>query len=133
MERQGLLGWPSWVGVVVDDLQRQRRFWGGLLGVAEDHSGPDFVSFKIGGGRTFELIERSGDPQYDRVRFQVAFEVEDIERAREELIDRGVESISEIFPDQEAPWAYFRDPEGNVFAIKQRPAGGSHHKGGIGP
>jgi catechol 2,3-dioxygenase-like lactoylglutathione lyase family enzyme len=84
-----LLGWPTWVGVVVDDLERQRRFWGDLLGVPEHHSGPDFVDFDMGDGRSFELIERSDDPQYDRPRFQIGFEVEDVERVREELIRRG--------------------------------------------
>jgi hypothetical protein len=86
--------------------------WDDLLGVPEDHSADDFVDFGLGEGRSFELIERSSEPQYDRRRFQVAFEVEDIEGARQELIDRGVESISEIFPDHESPWTYFRDPEG---------------------
>lgn len=121
MSESGLLGWPTWIGVVVDDLERQRRFWGDLLGLPEDHSGSDYVDFEAGGGRSFELIQRSDDPQYDRIRFQVGFEVDDIERAREELIQRGVEPISDIFPDEEAPWAYFRDPEGNVFEIRQRP------------
>lgn len=109
---QQLLGWPTWIGVVVEDLERQRSFWGGLLGLPEDHSGPDFVDFELGNGRSFELIQRSDDPQYDHVRFQVGFEVDDIEAAREELIERGVESISEIFPDETSAWAYFRDPRG---------------------
>lgn len=116
-----LLGWPTWIGVIVEDLERQRSFWGDLLGIPEDHSGPDFVDFELGNGRSFEIIQRSDDPQYDRVRFQVGFEVDDIEAARLELIQRGVESISEIFPDEISPWTYFRDPEGNVFEIRQRP------------
>lgn len=123
MEESRLLGWPTWIGIVVEDLGRQRRFWGDLLGLPEDHSGPDYVSFEVGPGRSFELIERSSEPQYDRLRFQVGFHVDDIERAREELIRRGVEPITEIFANSDAPWAYFRDPEGNVFAIKQRRAG----------
>jgi catechol 2,3-dioxygenase-like lactoylglutathione lyase family enzyme len=120
VERAGLLMWPTWVGIVVEDLEGQRRFWGDLLGLPEDHSGPDFVDFEMGDGRSFELIRRSDDPQYDRVRFQVGFEVVDIKSAREELIRRGVEAISDIFPDGTSPWAYFRDPEGNVFEIKQQ-------------
>lgn len=120
MDERGVLGWPTWIGVVVDDLDRQRRFWGDLLGVDEDHAGADFVDFEMGGGRNFELIVRSDEPQYDRLRFQVGFEVNDIELAREELIRRGVEPITGIFADEESPWAYFRDPEGNVFEIKQR-------------
>lgn len=118
MGKNGVLGWPTWIGVIVEDLEGQRRFWGDLLGVSEDHSGPDFVDFELGDWRSFEVIQRSDDPQYDGLRFQVGFEVEDIEAAREELIRRGVEPISEIFPDEASPWAYFRDPEGNVFAIK---------------
>jgi len=97
VDEQGLLKWPTWVGVVVDDLEGQRRFWGDLLGVPEDRSGADFVAFELGDGRTFELIERSAEPQYDRLRFQVGFDVENIEAAREQLIRRGVEQVSEIF------------------------------------
>jgi hypothetical protein len=41
MDGQRLLGWPTWVGIVVEDLPRQRQFWAELLGVPEDHSGPD--------------------------------------------------------------------------------------------
>jgi hypothetical protein len=67
-----LLGWPTWVGVVVDDLEKQRRFWGDLLAVPEHHAGPDFVDFEMGDGRSFELIQRSDDPQYDRARFRSA-------------------------------------------------------------
>jgi predicted enzyme related to lactoylglutathione lyase len=69
-------------------------------------------------GRWFELIERSDDPQYDRRRFQVGFQVSDIVRTYAELVARGVAPVTQIFEDEE-PWAYFRDPEGNVFAIKQ--------------
>jgi catechol 2,3-dioxygenase-like lactoylglutathione lyase family enzyme len=117
-----LLRWPTWIGVVVDDLDGQRRFWADVLGLPEDHSGSDFVSFKTAEGYWFELLQRSNDPEYDRRRFQVGFEVEDIETAYRELIDRGVEAITEIYAGDE-PWAYFRDPEGNVFEIKQRAPG----------
>jgi predicted enzyme related to lactoylglutathione lyase len=79
------------------------------------------VDFELGDGRSLELINQSDSPEYDGLRFQVGFEVEDIERARDELIERGVEAISPIYTDETSPWAYFRDPEGNVFEIKQRP------------
>jgi predicted enzyme related to lactoylglutathione lyase len=121
MKEQGLLSWPTWIGVVVEDLERQRRFWRELLGLEESASGSDFVHFDLPGGNIFELIERSDTPEYGRPRFQVGFAVEDIEEAREELVGKGVEPITEIVEDAEAPWAYFKDPEGNVFAIKQVP------------
>ncbi len=114
------LAWPSWIGVVVDDLEGQRRFWGDLLGLPEAGSGPDYVEFDLGEGRMFELLRRSEVPEYDRPRFQVGFAVEDIERAREEMIGRGVEPITEIARGEGSAWAYFRDPEGNLFEITQR-------------
>ena len=123
-DRRPLLDWPGWIGVVVDDLDGQGRFWGDLLGVPESGRGPDYIQFDLPGGRTFEVLLRSDEAQYDRRRFQVGFVVEDIEAARAELVRRGVEPITEILGGDDARWAYFRDPEGNVFEITQRPAEG---------
>jgi predicted enzyme related to lactoylglutathione lyase len=117
------LGWPIWIGVIVDDLGAAKRFWGELLGLAVDHEDHDYVSFTAPDGRWFELVRRSTDPEYDDVRFQVAFEVEDIERAVADLDARGIERIAGPFLEHTEPWAYFRDPEGNVFAIKTRTRG----------
>jgi predicted enzyme related to lactoylglutathione lyase len=114
------LGWPTWIGVVADDLEGQRRFWGELLGVPEIGAGPDYVEFDAGDGRTLEVLKRSESPEYDRPRFQVGFVVEDIDSARAELIRRGVEPITEIVRGDVSAWAYFRDPEGNVFEITRR-------------
>ena len=121
MDRSTKLRWPTWIGVVVDDLEAQSRFWGELLGVSPVRSGDDFVAFDLGSGRSFELIERSEDAEYDGVRFQVGFEVEDIGDAYQALKDRGAQPIGDIVDYEGAiPWAYFRDPEGNVFSIKAR-------------
>lgn len=110
-----------WVGLVVDNLERQRRFWGDLLGLPEASAGSDYVQFDMGGGRVFELLLRSELPQYDEPRFQIGFAVEDIATARAHLLRAGVEPLTEI-EGGESTWAYFRDPEGNVFEITQRSA-----------
>lgn len=123
-QHQGLLGWPTWIGVVVDDLQAQRTFWSEMLGVPEDHAGPGFAHFILPTGEIFEVIERSETPEYNGRRFQVGFEVTDIAVARAKLIRRGVMAISEVMEAASRdPWAYFLDPEGNVFEIKQRKPG----------
>jgi hypothetical protein len=90
MEHREALGWPTWVGVVVDDLERQRRFWGHLVGLPEASAGSDYVQFDMGGGRVFELLQRSERPQYDELRFQVGFAVEGIVAARAHLLRAGV-------------------------------------------
>ncbi len=117
------LGWPSWIGVVADDLARQRRFYREILGFTELAKGPDWVQFDLGGSRLLEIVQRSEQPQYDKVRYQVGYAVEDIEAAREQLISRGVQSISELEGDASAGgrWCYFLDAEGNVFELKEHP------------
>jgi predicted enzyme related to lactoylglutathione lyase len=118
----GSLRWPNWIGVVAEDFEAQRRFYGDVLGLRELDAGEDWVQFDMGFPNLFELLHRSDDPQYDRPRFQVGFAVDDIHEARRRLVERGVEAISEIDGglDSGGYWCYFRDPEGNVFEISQR-------------
>jgi len=119
------LAWPCWIGVVSENLGEQRRFYREVLGFAEVNSGDDWVHFDLGNGNLLELVQRSESPQYDRVRYQVGYAVEDIESARDELIQRGVERVTAIEGDAAAGgrWCYFRDPEGNIFEIKERAPG----------
>ena len=114
------LGWPIWIGVVAEDLEAQAAFYRDILGWRQTGSGEDYVHFEVD-GRLFEVLARSSLPQYDARRVQVGFEVDDIAVARAALITAGVEPISGI-EGGETPggrWAYFRDPEGNVFEIKE--------------
>ncbi len=114
------LHWPTWIGVVADDLDAQRSFYTDVLGLTEKQVGDGWAEFDLD-GHLFELIERQALPQYDGTRYQVGFTVEDIEVARATLIGRGVEAISEIQGGAETlnRWCYFRDPEGNVFEITE--------------
>jgi catechol 2,3-dioxygenase-like lactoylglutathione lyase family enzyme len=121
-----LLGWPSWIGVVLEDLEAGRRFYRDVLGMAEVDAGEGWVQFDGGGGMTFELLALDpATPAYDGRRYQVGFTVSDIQRAREELVRRGVEPVGEIEggPEAGSYWSYFRDLEGNVFEITQRLGG----------
>jgi len=55
------LGWPTWIGVVAEDLEAQRRFYREVLGLEETAHGEGWVQFGVG-GRMFEVIARTGDP-----------------------------------------------------------------------
>jgi catechol 2,3-dioxygenase-like lactoylglutathione lyase family enzyme len=119
--RHPVVGWPTWLGLVCDDLEAQRAWYGEVLGLRETGAGQDWVQFDLA-GHVFELlrVDRSR-PQYDARRFQVGFEVAEIHSAREVLTRGGARAISKVEggPESGGYWAYFRDPEGNVFEVKQ--------------
>ena len=117
------LGWPTWVGVVADDLDAQASYYSNILGLQETERGDHFVMFNMGGDNRLELLKRDPSlPQYAVRRFQVGFVVKDIVAAREELLTKGVKPVTEILggPDSQAYWCYFEDPEGNLFEITQK-------------
>jgi catechol 2,3-dioxygenase-like lactoylglutathione lyase family enzyme len=116
-----MLRWPVWIGIVCDDLPSQRHFYRNVLGLKELRSGKDFVWFDFD-GKLLELLAKSPLPQYDRRRVSFAFAVDDIRSMRAELIDRGVEAVTEIEggPQLRQYWAYFKDAEGNLFELVQR-------------
>jgi predicted enzyme related to lactoylglutathione lyase len=121
-EEAPLPRWPNWLGVVVEDLDGQRRFYRNVLGLAELDAGEDWVQFDMGGPNLLELLRRSDRPQYDRPRFQPGFAVGDIHAARARLIDHGAEAITEIegVPGSGGYWCHVRDTEDNVFELSQR-------------
>ena len=53
------LGWPCWIGVVADDLDRQRRFYGDVLGFSKIAAGADWVHFDMGESRLLEIVRRT--------------------------------------------------------------------------
>jgi predicted enzyme related to lactoylglutathione lyase len=116
------LKWPNWIGVVAEDLEAQRRFYRDVMGLTELGVGEGWVHFDMGFPNILELLQRSSDPEYDRPRYQPGFAVDDIHSARDALVARGAEALTEIEggPEAQAYWCYFRDTEGNVFEISQR-------------
>jgi catechol 2,3-dioxygenase-like lactoylglutathione lyase family enzyme len=115
------LRWPIWIGVVCDDLEKQRHFYRETLRLSELKAGDGWVWFDFG-GRLLELLARAPLPQYDQRRVTFAFEVEDIHAARAELVRRGVEPVTEVEggPESLQYWTYFKDAEDNLFELVQR-------------
>lgn len=116
------IGWPNWIGVVAEDLAGQRKFYRGVMGLAELGAGNGWVHFDMGFPNVLELLRRSDDPEYDRPRYQVGYATSDIRAARAILLARGAHPVTDIMggPDSHGYWCYFRDPEGNVFELSQR-------------
>src|SRR6266487_3837030 len=87
------LQWPNWLGVVVEEMATQRRFYRDALGLKELGARDDWVHFDMGFPNILELLQRSDDPQYDRPRFQPGFAVEDIQGTYARLIEQDVQAL----------------------------------------
>jgi catechol 2,3-dioxygenase-like lactoylglutathione lyase family enzyme len=117
--------WPTWIGVVAENLERQRAFYRDVLGFVEIAHGPGWVQFGFGDTCLLEVLQRDARPQYDRARYQVGYAVDDIEAARARLVAQGVSPISQLEGDAQegGRWCYFEDAEGNTFELKERAGG----------
>ena len=124
-----ILGY-SWAGIHTEDFEAAIRFFTEKLGLlltyhAED---TDFAHFRLPSGQLFEVFgPNSEDYAATREEYAgvhpascpiVGFEVEDVEAAREELVERGVEFIHEVRWSEEGDsWATFRGPDGQLLQV----------------
>ena len=114
--------------VAVSDLERSKRFFAEQLGLPILDEQPFAIRF--GAGRGSQISVRRGQPNVGQTVGH--FEVADIDAEVAALIANGVEFeeyetpkttnfIAQIGP---AKGAWFKDPDGNMFGIRQGPVPG---------
>jgi len=113
----------------VEDLQRSRAFYHGVLGLDVQFEDADSVGFKIEGMAFIVLqvdrarVQLQGEPtatpRAGATAFLTTF-TEDADALHADLVRRGVTFFQE---PAEQPWgmrtAYFKDPDGHVWEIAQ--------------
>jgi catechol 2,3-dioxygenase-like lactoylglutathione lyase family enzyme len=115
--------------VAVTDLERAKRFFQEQLALPLLDEMP--FAFRFGAGKGTQLSVRRGQPNVGQTVGH--FEVDDIEAVVRDLSSRGVpfqeyetpkttNFIAEIGP---ARAAWFTDPDGNVFGVREGPIPGS--------
>ena len=117
-----IVGWPNWIGVVAEDVEKQRAFYRDVLGFREIDQGEGWVWLDLGWPVLFEILSLDPSlPQYDGRRYQVGLATGEIDRTFENLRARGVEVVTKPQGGEgsASQWAYFRDVEGNMFEISQ--------------
>ena len=115
--------------VAVTDLERARRFFGEQLALPLLDETP--FALRYGAGQGTQLSVRRGQPNVGQTAAH--FEVDDIEAVIRDLSSRGV-----AFQDYETPktvdfiaqigparGAWFSDPDGNVFGLREGPLPGT--------
>jgi len=111
--------------VAVTDLDRSKRFFQELLGLPLLDEAP--FACRFGAGKGSQLSVRRGQPNVGQT--VAHFEVSDIEAVIRDLTSRGVtfeeyetpktvDFIAQIGP---ARGAWFTDPDGNVFGVREGP------------
>ena len=114
------------VGIPVSDVDRAKAFYTDKVGFHADydHRVTDQIRFvqltPPGSACSIALGEGIVEGAPGSVK-GLQMVVADVKAARDELLERGVE-VSDV---QDFPWgsfAFFRDPDGNGWALQQLPA-----------
>ena len=113
----------------VEDLQRSRAFYHGVLGLDVQFEDADSVGFKIEGMAFIVLqvdrarVQLQGEPTATPRTAATAFLTtftEDADALHADLVRRGIGFFQE---PADQPWgmrtAYFKDPDGHVWEIAQ--------------
>lgn len=115
--------------VAVKDMDKAKEFYEGKLGLEPAENDPDGVYYKCGSGRL--LVYKSQFAGTNQAT-GAGWRTDDIESLTSELKARGVtfehydmpnakrEGDIHIFGDGEFKAVWFKDPDGNIFAIDQR-------------
>ena len=113
-------------GFAVPDTAAARAFYGDVLGieVTEAHG---ILTLHLAGGTRDTIVYPK--PDHEPATYTILnFEVDDIDAAVDELLERGVdfeiyEGVEQdergIVRDQDPPIAWFRDPAGNILSVLQ--------------
>lgn len=109
----------AWVGLGTDDFERSLAFFTHVLGLPVELKGNDVAHLTVGPRQQLEIFGPSHERLHDGPC--IAFEVEDFDCAREELIAAGVELVGEVGRWNGFEWQYFNSPDGHLFEIKKVP------------
>ena len=116
----------GWFGTRTDRFDETTRFFGTVLGLRIHHAEPGFAMFALpeADGDYIEVFGPGPSDVWptDGPGTGVAFVVDDILAARDELAAQRVELVGEVAWATSRPgygWFYFRGPDGHLYSIMQ--------------
>jgi predicted enzyme related to lactoylglutathione lyase len=115
----------SWMGVKTEKFDELTRFFREVLNLPVTSEEQDFVVFQLPNKDQVEVFGPSGPNQHFVPDSPVCgFLVDDIEQARNELIQAGIELIGPLrrVPNGYA-WQHFRGPNGTMYELTSDPEG----------
>ena len=117
----------SWLAVKTADFDRTTSFFRETLGLATVAEDSDFAVFRLPDGDLVEVFGPSGPDhprQFEHSPVAAGFLVPDIDVARRELQQAGVELVGEIERDPKngLAWQMFLGPEGLLYELVLDPS-----------
>ena len=121
------LGRLGQVAFPTRDIERAEAFYGTAMGLRKLFRYGDLTFFDCGGVRL--LLEKVHDPSQFVAKGICYFAVADIALARKDLESRGIvfndqPHLIARMPDHDLWMTFFDDPDGNSWAVQQKPADG---------
>jgi catechol 2,3-dioxygenase-like lactoylglutathione lyase family enzyme len=124
----------SFAGVKTGNFEVMTAFVSDVLGLQPGHRDDGWAVFQLESGDR-DLLEVYRPGRYDERRLPeavdgptIAFAVDDLRAARDELLASGIELVAHVIWAAEAfddprlegfGWLLFRAPDGNVYALQQ--------------
>ena len=109
----------TWAGIRTADLKSASHFFEDVLGLSLIRENKGMAQFEAPSGQLFEVF--GPESRYYALHScpVLAFQVEDVRAAKQELESRGVEFVSDVEGDASEAWAYFRGPDGYLYELWQ--------------
>jgi catechol 2,3-dioxygenase-like lactoylglutathione lyase family enzyme len=111
----------DFISVPVTDLERSTAWYRDTFGL-EQITERGFPEFQLGENVSLYLIDMPsiGQEFSSPHTAHIALRVPDVEEARKELEERGIEFEGETRDSSVCHMAFFRDPDGNAFMLHRR-------------
>jgi hypothetical protein len=112
----------AWLGTRTDHFEQMTDFCRAVLGLSQTHIEPGFAIFDMPNGDRLELFGSQQSMNTFMTHPVAGFLVDDIEAARTEMEEKGIEFIGPIHKDSnDYKWTHFRAPDGFVYELTYFP------------
>jgi len=112
----------SWLGIRTKDFESAVDFFENILDLPLKGKTEGFAAFQLASGQLIEVFDAHEAWRDFMTCPVIAFEVDDVNDAKRELEEKGVEFLTDVKTWSDgAQSAYFRGPEGHAFEV-WRPA-----------
>jgi predicted enzyme related to lactoylglutathione lyase len=112
----------DFIAIPTQDFDRAEAFYGDVLGLERSKRWGDMPAGEFEtGSLTIALMQSDAfGITFSPHSHPVALHVDDVEAARKELEDKGVEFGADTIDSGVCHMAHFRDPDGNVLMLHHR-------------